>query len=222
MSNRLPTHSFTLRDYIAFLIPGSVVIFGIFIIHPNLYQYITGNIWVSSAIFLIVSYIIGDICLTISLTIIIPLINMIFGNPSQILSNNKKWFWNRIKIIDEDFKSELINTLKKHWGDWILNARPGDVLLLCRRFIQVNSLGSDDYINRLLSLYSMSAALITAILSLLIIVLLEKMWIYASITITVLVITLMSHYLNKAFYIRTIYHSYYAYMKKPSLKEEGV
>ena len=170
--------SFSLIDYLAYFFPGLFVMSFFSLLHQNI---IIDNLktkpFIAGALFLVISYLLGVICLQVSWIIFVNIIYSIFGDPRKCFFSNS-WFWNNhdssfIRLIrypilvSATFKDQLRQTMENRWGTDLTNSlteyeNEFQLFDLCLQDIRKHSTAALGIINRLNSLANMAESFVGA------------------------------------------------------------
>jgi len=127
----LTNSSFSLRDYLAYLFPGVLLLGGYFLTHHEHWELLKQDKLLSSIVLLIGGYFSGYISNVFSTRTIAKILDCFFGNSfTTTLSKPDK------NNFDQTFALMVKTELQNYWGKELVDAEESNLLLLCWRDIQ--------------------------------------------------------------------------------------
>lgn len=202
-----PDGSFSLRDYIAYMFPGLVVITAACVWDPAIVRWFEEHKLVGSVTVLGGSYILGTLCQMVSYGLILNILRKPLGNPSRALSPKRHLFF---KGFCPAFSQQVRVLLERHWGTQLSSEIPEErLLLLCWRAVQTQPHASFEYMKRCVSLSNYYATMLSADVILLIALLVRRHWLAAVAAMVSFFLFARGYYNYRAQFVRNVYRLFY-------------
>lgn len=208
----IKNNSFSLRDYIAYLFPGTLLIAAYVINNNEIMALMKNEKLVTSVIILVGGYFLGYASNILALRTITKIIDDIYDDPFKtILSNPKE------NSFNEKFANILNEELKKYWGEEIIECGESNLFFLCWREVQTLSHAGIQYQLRLVSLWNFctSTLIPSFILGL---VLIAQDEIFLSLTsFIIMYLMISSRVALRQEFARNVYRIWYVSLKNKSI-----
>jgi hypothetical protein len=145
----ISNNSFTLRDYLAFVFPGILLIGAYLLIYNEHWELIKQDKLLAGVVLLVGSYFLGYMSSVLSSRTLTKLIYWLVGDSFRtLLSEPEK------NKFDTDFSDVLKEKLETYWGKKLSNSSESNLLYLCWRDIQTTDHKGMEYQFRLVSLWN--------------------------------------------------------------------
>jgi hypothetical protein len=204
---RLGVGAFSLRDYVAYLFPGVVVLGSVVVIEPRFWDIISKDAVAASLIILVGGYVAGFASRRVGTLIITPLLNRIQGNPyRQLLRPNNR----RIKkSLDDRFRALVLNRLEAVWGKELVGGREDNLLFLCWRELEFEENANTAYLSRLIDLYNLSLNLLVPTLLIGLSLLIKREFVYALFALVTFLCMCKARFDMMVAFARNVYRTWY-------------
>lgn len=202
-------NSFTLRDYLAFVFPGTLLIGAYLLVYSEHWDLIKQEKLLAGIVLLIGSYFLGYMSSVLSNRTVSKLIYWIIGDSFKtILSNPDK------NEFDSKFSKILKEKLKNYWGEEIFYTSESNLLYLCWRDIQTTDHKGMAYQFRLVSLWNFCESVLVPSLILFVIFTINSEYILSLVSISMFILMATSMVEKRAEFGRNVYRIWYVINRK--------
>ena len=211
----LSKDTFSLRDYIAILFPGILVIISVIIIYPTLLDKLNENGILATIIILVIGYLFGFASNIIGEKLILPPIDKKVGDPflGAIYPDKSLQY----RIFDQEFRNILITNLEKKWGPKILKGNQRNLLFLCRREIQKYNHSGLAYLLRLVTLYNTARAYIFPCILIMLSLIIIRQYTISVFVLFIILSLYLGHYHYRLEFVREVFRIWYILNKDSDL-----
>jgi hypothetical protein len=204
----LSNNAFSLRDYLAYLFPGILLLSAYFLIYNQHWEVLQKDKIIASIVFLIGGYFLGYVSNVFSTRTIAKVIDKFYGKPfGTTLSNPKQ------NKFNQEFSKLVSNKLKDYWGEELLSAGESNLFYLCWRDIQRSDHKGIEYQFRLVSLWNFCTSTLFPSLTLSVILICKYEYTLSLVAISVFILMAISRVSLRREFSRNVYRIWYVINK---------